>query len=90
MDWTPSTAGQYAGTWIFLCVLGIIARGLTASKVLLERYWLRKYAPLNILVTSADKVDVVTGVKVIQAFRTYVDIPRAALVMVTQGVYYLL
>jgi hypothetical protein len=90
MAWTPSTTGQYVGTWFFLFVLGFIARGLTAVKIVADRYWFQKYGSLNIVVASTDKVDVVTGTKIVQTFRTYVDIPRATLVMITQGVYYLL
>jgi Ctr copper transporter family len=39
-SWTPSTSGQYAGTCIFLIVLGIIGRCLMAFKASMERRWL--------------------------------------------------
>ncbi|KAF2458081.1 Ctr copper transporter family-domain-containing protein [Lineolata rhizophorae] len=38
-SWAPATVGQYAGTCIFLIVLGIVYRCLFAAKQLLERRW---------------------------------------------------
>jgi len=37
--WTPKTQGQYAGTCIFLIILGILLRSLWAGKTLLELRW---------------------------------------------------
>ncbi|EME87625.1 uncharacterized protein MYCFIDRAFT_127225 [Pseudocercospora fijiensis CIRAD86] len=37
--WTPSTTGAYAGTCIFLIVLGIISRVLQAYRHVLETKW---------------------------------------------------
>ena len=37
--WTPSSTGAYAGTCIFLVLLAIISRALSAGKILLERKW---------------------------------------------------
>ena len=36
MEWMPMNTGSYAGTCIFLVVLGIIYRGLTAGKAAWE------------------------------------------------------
>ncbi|MBE3046888.1 copper transporter family protein [Candidatus Bathyarchaeota archaeon] len=38
--WTPTTAGGYAGTCIFLILLAMGFRGLLAAKALAERRWL--------------------------------------------------
>lgn len=38
-SWTPSTEGQYAGTCIFLVLLGMTLRLLFAGKSLLEQRW---------------------------------------------------
>lgn len=38
--WTPTTAGGYAGTCIFLILLAMAFRGLLAGKALAERRWL--------------------------------------------------
>lgn len=37
--WTPKTPGEYAGTCIFLIVLGIVLRGLLAVKGWKEQEW---------------------------------------------------
>ena len=91
MQWTPSTAGQYAGTWIFLLVLGIIARALTAGKVLLEEYWYKKFSQISVVVHEKDgTVQTLSGPNVAKVWRVSVDLPRAFLQLVTAGVYYLL
>jgi len=38
--WTPKTDGQYAGTCIFLIVLGVVLRGLLAVKGWREQEWI--------------------------------------------------
>ncbi len=38
--WTPTTSGAYAGTIIFLIILGIMLRLLIAAKSLAEARWL--------------------------------------------------
>ncbi|KAF7558917.1 hypothetical protein G7046_g5238 [Stylonectria norvegica] len=43
-SWTPSSAGAYAGTCIFLVVLTIIGRGLLAFKTVQEARWLDQEA----------------------------------------------
>ncbi|KAI0137998.1 Ctr copper transporter [Hypoxylon sp. NC0597] len=39
-SWTPKTAGAYAGTIIFLIILGVVFRLLLAGKALAEERWL--------------------------------------------------
>ncbi|KAI2469716.1 Ctr copper transporter [Annulohypoxylon bovei var. microspora] len=39
-SWTPSTASAYAGTIIFLIILGVVFRLLLAGKALAEERWL--------------------------------------------------
>ncbi|KAM0356064.1 hypothetical protein ACHAPU_000458 [Fusarium lateritium] len=51
-SWTPTSAGAYAGTCIFLAILAIIARGLVAFKAVQEARWLdqeaaRRYVAVN-------------------------------------------
>jgi hypothetical protein len=40
MNWMPATAGAYAGTCIFLIVLGAAMRGLLAAKAVQEARWI--------------------------------------------------
>jgi hypothetical protein len=90
MQWTPSSPAGYAGTWIFLFFLGIIARGLSAGKVELERYWLRKFSAIDIVVNKNGESEVLSGPQVSRIWRVSVELPRAALFFVIAGVYYLL
>lgn len=51
-SWTPSTTGQYAGTCIFLIILGVVFRCILAFKGWQERRWLeaefnRRYVVVN-------------------------------------------
>jgi hypothetical protein len=39
MTWQPTSAGGYAGTIIFLIILGIISRGISALRTGLESRW---------------------------------------------------
>lgn len=39
-QWTPTTAGAYAGTILFLIALGVVLRLLIAGKALAEARWL--------------------------------------------------
>ncbi|RDW80076.1 hypothetical protein BP6252_04714 [Coleophoma cylindrospora] len=50
--WTPTTAGQYAGTCVFLIVLAVILRALLAIKSWREAAWMdqefnRRYVVVN-------------------------------------------
>ncbi|RSL46370.1 hypothetical protein CEP53_010343 [Fusarium sp. AF-6] len=60
-DWTPSSAGAYAGTCIFLVVLAIIARCLIAFKAVQEARWLdreaaRRYVAVNGKLPLAEQI----------------------------------
>lgn len=59
--WTPSSAGTYAGTCIFLIALAVIFRGLFALRALQESRWLdreldRRYVVVNGRQTMHDNV----------------------------------
>ena len=61
-SWTPSGAGSYAGTCIFLVILAIILRALVASKAVLEQRWLakahnRRYVLVKGKGTEAGRID---------------------------------
>jgi solute carrier family 31 (copper transporter), member 1 len=90
MAWTPSSASGYAGTWLFLFALSIIARALTAGKIALERYWLHKFTSVSFVVSKKDTSQVISGHQAAKYWRTSVDIPRAIMQMIISGVYYLL
>jgi solute carrier family 31 (copper transporter), member 1 len=90
MQWTPSSPAGYAGTWIFLFLLGIMARGLTAGKVELERYWIRKFLAINVVVNENGESKVLSGARVSRIWRVSVELPRAAFFFFIAGVYYLL
>lgn len=53
--WTPASTGSYAGTCVFLVVLGIVFRALFAAKRLLEVRWLDQ-AMSRRYVVVADKM----------------------------------
>ncbi|PNY25342.1 Ctr copper transporter [Tolypocladium capitatum] len=60
-SWTPSNAGAYAGTCIFLVILATVARLLLAAKTLQEARWLdhdarRRYVVANGKVPLAEHV----------------------------------
>ena len=90
MQWTPSSPAGYAGTWIFLFFLGIIARGLSAAQAELQRYWVRKFSAINVVVNKNGESEILSGPQVSRIWRVSVELPRAALFFVIAGVYYLL
>ncbi|KAF4456947.1 Ctr copper transporter [Fusarium albosuccineum] len=60
-SWTPTSAGAYAGTCIFLAILAIIARGLLAYKAVQEAHWLdreaaRRYVAVNGKLPLAEQI----------------------------------
>ncbi|KAL8914868.1 MAG: hypothetical protein Q9172_007000 [Xanthocarpia lactea] len=60
-DWTPGSAGAYAGTCIFLIFLGAFFRILIAGKHLLEYRWLdqeskRRYVTVRGMPTEAERI----------------------------------
>ena len=61
-SWTPTSAGSYAGTCIFLVILGSILRGLIAFKAIVEQKWMaqarnRRYVFVQGKTTEAGKID---------------------------------
>lgn len=57
-SWTPTTSGQYAGTCIFLIILGIISRLLVAFKAAMERKWLAIALNRRYVVVSGKKQEI--------------------------------
>ncbi|KAH8677047.1 Ctr copper transporter family-domain-containing protein [Ilyonectria robusta] len=62
-SWTPSSAGAYAGTCIFLVVLTIIGRLVLAFKAVQEARWLdreaaRRYVTVNGKIPLAEQISV--------------------------------
>lgn len=60
--WTPSSAGGYAGTCIFLVILAIVLRSLFAVKGVLEQRWSiaarnRRYIRVQDRPTEAGRID---------------------------------
>jgi hypothetical protein len=74
-SWMPTTIGHYVGTWFFLFFLSVIWRGLVSVNC---RYWA---APTTLKGGEGFAKPV---------WRWSVNVPRAALGMVNQGVAYLL
>src|SRR5437763_966369 len=61
-SWTPTSAGSYAGTCIFLIVLALILRGIVAFKAIVEQKWIaqarnRRYVVVKGKMTEAGKVE---------------------------------
>jgi hypothetical protein len=59
--WTPATTGEYAGTCIFLIILGTVFRGLLAVKAWTEAAWLdaefnRRYVTVASKPPKADRI----------------------------------
>ncbi|KAH7158099.1 Ctr copper transporter [Dactylonectria estremocensis] len=62
-SWTPSSAGAYAGTCIFLVILAILGRALLAIKAVQEARWLdreaaRRYVTVNGKIPLAEQISV--------------------------------
>jgi Ctr copper transporter family len=61
-SWTPTSEGGYAGTCIFLVILGMTLRLLFAAKALLEQRWAtqarnRRYVVIKGRQPEAEKID---------------------------------
>lgn len=54
---TPQNAGQYAGALIFLIILGIIFRFLSAAKVQMEHRWREEQAVRKVVISRSSDVD---------------------------------
>lgn len=59
-SWTPSTTGQYAGTCIFLIVLGAIFQILLAARVIRQQRWRKAESKRRLIVVdnSGKKTDI--------------------------------
>ncbi|MCJ1387480.1 hypothetical protein MMC18_000323 [Xylographa bjoerkii] len=86
--WMPTTPAGYAGSWLFLFFLALTWRGLTVTLSKLDAYWARKHEAYNILVDGGKER--VGRKKAVEVWRTSVNLPRAALATVNQGIAYLL
>lgn len=87
-SWMPTSTGGYVGTWLFLFFLAAIWRALSAKLAKLDAFWAARSAGYPILINGGQ--DKPSREKVIQTWRLSVNLPRAALRMVSQGIAYLL
>lgn len=67
-NWAPGTQGAYAGTCIFLIVLGALFRILVAGKHVIEQHWhdqesKRRYVAVRGIPTEAERIDSDVGGK---------------------------
>lgn len=51
--WTPTTSGAYAGTLLFLILLGVVLRVLVAAKALAEARWLDRELQRRYVIVGA-------------------------------------
>ncbi|TGZ82648.1 Ctr-domain-containing protein [Ascodesmis nigricans] len=102
-SWTPKSSGAYAGTCIFLIILAILLRALTAYKSVLEQRWAQRHARRNIVIakrnsTGSQTDDEEEETRAVETFvgwgpkpwRWSVDLPRALFQVVLTGISYLL
>ncbi|KAK4692072.1 solute carrier family 31 (copper transporter), member 1, partial [Lecanoromycetidae sp. Uapishka_2] len=103
--WTPSSTGQYAGTCIFLILLGIMFRGLFALRALQEAKWMKAERKRQYIIGSGlnkksdnnskepipneSRMSNVPDKKV-RPWRISTDVPRAIMDTLIAGVGYLL
>jgi len=105
MAWTPSSTGHYAGTCIFLILLGTIFQSLVAMRATQEAKWLeaerkRRYNMGSGLKKKSDddsKEPISTEntvldvpAKKVRPWRISTDVPRALMDTIIAGVGYLL
>lgn len=87
-SFSPKTTGQYVGAWFFAFFLAVLWKALQYAIRRADQYWMQKYLDKQIVIKGGDAV--VTGARVAQGWRASVNIPRAFLAFLTQGVAYLL
>lgn len=87
-SWRPNSTGGYVGTWFFLFFLAVTWRAMSAQAVKLDAFWASKSAGYPILINGGQ--DKPSREKLIQTWRLSINLPRAALRMVNQGIAYLL
>jgi copper transporter 1 len=85
-SWMPTTIGHYVGTWFFLFFLSIIWRGLVSVLAQRDRHWAHKHSTYEIRVKGGEELAKAGN----PVWRWSVNLPRAALAMVNQGIGYLL
>jgi copper transporter 1 len=88
-DWTPSGAGQYAGTCIFLIVLAFIFRGLLALRMRLPVLWDRRTS-VDYQKDAEDLECGAAGDRAKEPWRVNKALARAILDTILAGVSYLL
>ena len=86
--WMPTTTAAYVGTWFFLFALALIWRGLVLALSKLDRHFIRKHEGYIILIDGGKQQ--ATRAQTVGAWRVSVNLPRAALATVNQGIAYLL
>ncbi|KAJ5656312.1 Ctr copper transporter [Penicillium longicatenatum] len=87
-SWMPTTTAGYVGSWFFLFFLSVIWRASAAMLSKLDAFWAAKNARYSILINGGQ--DQPTQADLVSAWRLSVNLPRAALRMVHQGIAYLL
>lgn len=86
--WMPTTTAGYIGSWLFLFFLALIWRGLIRALSQLDRYWARKHEAYTILYDGGKER--VSRERMVGVWRTSVNLPRATLATLNQGIAYLL
>ncbi|KAJ5684888.1 Ctr copper transporter [Penicillium maclennaniae] len=86
--WMPTSTGDYVGTWFFLFFLAVIWRAISAKVASLDAFWASKNAGYPIFINGGQEKP--SREKLIQTWRLSVNLPRAALRMLNQGISYLL
>ncbi|KAJ5107109.1 Ctr copper transporter [Penicillium angulare] len=89
-SWMPTTIAGYVGSWFFLFFLAIIWRASAASLSKLDAFWAAKNARYSILVNGGQDDHEPTQKDVAQSWRVSVNVPRALLRTIHQGIAYLL
>lgn len=84
----PTSTGGYVGTWFFLFFLAVIWRAMSAKLANLDAYWAARNAGYPIFINGGQ--DEPSRQNLIQTWRLSVNLPRALLRMVNQGIAYLL
>lgn len=87
--WTPTGAGTYAGTCIFLITLAFIFRGLLALRVRFSELWLRSTSGNEFWKNTTD-MELGTASRAREPWRINKALARAILDTVLAGVSYLL
>ncbi|KAJ5619345.1 Ctr copper transporter [Penicillium lagena] len=87
-SWMPTSIAGYVGTWFFLFFLAIIWRAIVATLFKLDAFWAAQNSQYLILINGGQEKP--KQESVVQAWRVSVNLPRAALRTISQGIAYLL